>query len=179
MKLSGIQEIGRPVAYYPRIAEFLGSIQAAIFLCQLLYWEGKQWDKEGWIFKTVDQMHEETGLTRYPQETARKVLRSRGYVQEKIKGIPGKLHYKINRDRLNAGWKEWLRENPIASLGKNHKQRCKKTANSTEAIPHPITESTDRENIKENTGEDIILSRPHFLGNVSATPPPWRREGKP
>lgn len=109
MKLSEfLRDVGRPIAYYPRLAKFLGSVKTTIFLCQFIYWEGKQKDKiERWIFKTQKDITEETGLSRYEQDNARKELKQRGYVEEKHKGIPRKVHYRINWDRFNADWEKY------------------------------------------------------------------------
>ncbi|MDD2732135.1 MAG: hypothetical protein PHI53_02990 [Candidatus Pacebacteria bacterium] len=110
MKLSEyLSKIGRPVAYYPRLAKFIGSVKTTLFLCQFLYWEGKQKDKkEGWIFKTQKEITEETGLSRYEQELARKELKQFGYLKETHKSIPRKVHYKILWDKFNTDWERWI-----------------------------------------------------------------------
>ena len=43
MKKSALIELlgDRPVAYHPMLAKRLGSVKAALFLSQLLYWHGK------------------------------------------------------------------------------------------------------------------------------------------
>ena len=53
----------RPVAYHPALVKVAGSVTAALFLSQLLYWHGKGSDPE-WIYKTQADMEEETGLSR-------------------------------------------------------------------------------------------------------------------
>ena len=110
MKLSEcLNKIGRPVAYYPRLAKFIGSVKTTIFLCQFLYWEGKQKDKEeGWIFKTQKEITEETGLSRYEQEFARRELKQLGYLEETHKSIPRKVHYRIKWDKFNDDWGRWI-----------------------------------------------------------------------
>jgi len=110
MKLSDcLREVGRPVAYYPKLSKFAGSVKAAIFLCQFIYWEGKQMDKETrWIFKTQREIQEETGLSRYEQEGARGELKKRGYLEEIYKGIPRKVNYRINWDKFNNDWDKWI-----------------------------------------------------------------------
>ncbi len=43
MKIAeALSGLGRPVIYYPSLARFLGSIPAALFLAQLVYWEDKK-----------------------------------------------------------------------------------------------------------------------------------------
>lgn len=106
MKLSNyFENVGRPVAYYPRLAPFLGSVKATLFLCQLLFWEGKQRDKEErWIYKTQDEIQKETGLSRREQESARKQLRERGYLDEQYKGVPRQLFFRINLEAIDREW---------------------------------------------------------------------------
>jgi len=91
------QLLGRPVAYYPVFTRICGgNANAGIFLSQFYYWEGKQADPDGWIYKGQRQIQNETGLSRYPQESARKALRTLGILQEARKGVPAKLHYKFD-----------------------------------------------------------------------------------
>ena len=99
-----LRDLGRPVAYYPALVPVAGSVNASILLCQLLYWDGKQDDPEGWIYKTQDDLREETGLTRAMQEEARDKLRKNGILEEVKRGIPAKLYYRIDQDALQNAW---------------------------------------------------------------------------
>jgi hypothetical protein len=107
MKLTDfIDDVGRPVAYYPAMRHITGSCTATILLCQFVFWRGKEADPEGWLFKTGPEIEEETGLTRPEQETARQKLRERKILKEKKEGIPCKLHYMLDLDRINQLWEE-------------------------------------------------------------------------
>lgn len=90
----------RPVAYHPDIARIVGGVKAAVFLCQLLYWTGKGKRLDGYIWKIQTEWEKEIALTRYEQEGARKKLKELGILKEKLRGIPAKLHYKVDTDRL-------------------------------------------------------------------------------
>jgi hypothetical protein len=48
--------------------------EGGIFARQLLFWEGKGHDAEGWIYKTQREWTAETGLSRRQQDKARRVL---------------------------------------------------------------------------------------------------------
>jgi hypothetical protein len=163
MKLTDcLQELGRPVAYYPKLSHITGGVKETLFLCQLLYWEGKQANKEGWIYKTQQEMFEETGLTRYEQETARRNLKNKGFIEEKLQGIPAKLHYKINFKAINEAWAEFVEEETAnnnvdeqqTSMGKSNKQACGNITNSDAETQQTITENTT-ENTTETTTKDI------------------------
>lgn len=92
----------RPVAYHPKLAKCVGGVKAAIMLCQLLYWAAGKTAKsrDGWFYKSVAEMEEETGLSKDEQQTARDKLDDLGVIDSKLKGIPRTWHYRVNRERL-------------------------------------------------------------------------------
>jgi hypothetical protein len=90
----------RVVAYHPSFAAIGGSVTAGLFLAQLFYWHDRGSDPDGWIYKTQAEWEEETGLSRWEQETARRRLRERGLVEEKLAGLPARLHYRLDVERL-------------------------------------------------------------------------------
>ncbi len=105
MKLTELLEnLGRAVSYYPELTKITGGVAETLLLCQLLYWHGKQEDVEGWIYKTQDELLDETGLSRREQETARRNLKSKGLLEEDRRGVPAKLYYRPNVDALNKAW---------------------------------------------------------------------------
>lgn len=99
-----LNDLDRPIAYYPALTEITGGVKETILLCQLIYWTGKQHDSEGWIYKTQKEILEETGLSRKEQETARRHLRDKGFVEEKFTGVPRKLYFRVNLDAINEAW---------------------------------------------------------------------------
>lgn len=97
-----LRMIGRPVTYYPSISSAFGDdIRCAVFLSNFKYWEGKQHDDEGWIYKSQSEIKKETGLGRYAQEQSRKKLKEFGVLEEKLIGKPPILHYKFNWQKMN------------------------------------------------------------------------------
>ncbi|HUZ30182.1 MAG TPA: hypothetical protein VMU90_13115 [Solirubrobacteraceae bacterium] len=101
-----LRDLGRPIAFYPTLVPVCGSVHATLFLCQLLYWEGKQRDPDGWIYKSQRDMEEETGLSRFMQDEARKKLKERRLIEEARRGVPATMHYRIDHQALED---EWLR----------------------------------------------------------------------
>lgn len=89
----------RPIAYQPIIAKAFGSVQLAILWSQLYYWSDKGSDPQGWIYKTSDELYEETGLKRRGQETARKLGKKLGIIKEKKAGVPATIHFKVDLDK--------------------------------------------------------------------------------
>jgi hypothetical protein len=95
-----VKVFGSATAYYPAFSKVLGDACAGIFVSRLFYWMDKTQDPDGWIYKTAEDMEDETGLTRSNQFTARKKARELGVVEEKLKGVPATMHYRVNLDRL-------------------------------------------------------------------------------
>lgn len=127
--------MNRPIAYQPDLARILGGVKCAVFMSQMLYWTGKGKRSDGYIWKTQAELEEETGLTRYEQEGARKKLKELGVLLEKRISIPAKMHYKVEVDTL---------ENLIKSYYCN--QECGKPANkdaeNSQSIPETTAETT-------------------------------------
>lgn len=141
MKLTDLfKELDRPVAYYPKLTAITGGATQTLFLCQFLYWTGKQRDPSGWIYKTQAEIEEETGLSRTEQETARKHLKRLGLLEERFKGLPRRLEFRPNLEELNSQWELYLETG--SSLAQQHKSaiaasrlsaaKATKTSGSTE-----------------------------------------------
>lgn len=98
----------RVIAFPPVLVKVTGSINAALFLSQALYWTRIQNGKE--FYKTREEWAAETGMSRSEQETARKALVSLGILQESLRGVPATLHYKVNLEKLSellqTSWRE-------------------------------------------------------------------------
>ena len=91
-----------PTAYHRILANIGGGVTAGLFLSQCWYWTTKTTDQDGWLSKTQAEWEKETGLTRREQETARKRLRSRGFLQEKRAGVPARLYFRLDVKALAA-----------------------------------------------------------------------------
>jgi len=146
----------RPVAYHPDFAKAIGSVQAALFLSQLLYWSDKG-DNDGWIYKTQKEFYEETGLSRREQETARRKLKELGILEEKYQGIPRKLYYRVNMDRLVELMLDYYGANNNAQIrhygmADSDRQGCTIPPSKSGGIRQPNTEITT-ENTTETTTE--------------------------
>lgn len=92
--------LDRPIAYHRILAEIAGSASGGVFLSQAIYWAKRATLPDGWFYKTSDQWFEETYLTRREQETVRKRLTAINILQEEKRGVPAKLHYRVNENEL-------------------------------------------------------------------------------
>ena len=113
---------GRPIAYHPRLAKPLGSVNAAILFGQLVYWHDKTNNPLG-VYKTALEIEEETGLSTKEQETARKKLKERGILIETLKRLEHRLFFKIDFDAYDAYMDEYISENPCYITVSPHSQK--------------------------------------------------------
>jgi hypothetical protein len=88
----------KPIAYYAVLARALNSATAGILLSQFLYWTPRA--RDGWFYKTRDEIYRETALTRREQETARAVLRKTKLIDEQRRGVPARMYYRVNMEQL-------------------------------------------------------------------------------
>ena len=149
----------RPIAYHPALVKPLGGINETVFVCQLLYWDGKGGTPGGWIYKTRADLEEETGLTRYNQETVRKNLIALGVLEEQRRGVPGKMHYRLQFARLSELIEQAYPEPSddgeahnveTPQCGDTALSQCGNTTNKNAGSPQSITEST-QETTSEST----------------------------
>lgn len=90
----------RPIAFHRAFAEIAKGATSGLFLSQLFYWSDKGDDPEGWIYKTIEQWQEETALTRSEQERARKILSELGLLEVERRGLPARLFFRLDVNRL-------------------------------------------------------------------------------
>ena len=105
MKLTDfLSDVGRPIAYYPALRKITGSTTATILLCQFIYWRGKESDPNGWLYKTSDEIEEETGLSYNEQKTARANLVSAELIEEHYARLDHQMKFRVNLDMINLLW---------------------------------------------------------------------------
>lgn len=85
-----------PVSFHRCLVPITGGVTAALMLSQAI-WTSQEIDQSanGWFARSQDEWAEATGLTRWEQETARRALRSFGFLEERRIGMPAKLWYRV------------------------------------------------------------------------------------
>lgn len=94
-------DFGNPVAYYPGLVKYLGSVNAVLFFCQILHHKGKELFPDLGVYKTAQEIEEETGLTSDEQRTARRKLRELGVLIETERRIEHRIYYRLDLDVFN------------------------------------------------------------------------------
>lgn len=124
-----LRNTGRVIGYRPKLAKLFGGATAEIFFEQIFYWQDKA-DPELGVYKTQAELEEETGLTRFEQETARKKLREKGVLIETHKRLEHKIYYKIDEAALDRLLQETFanEETPHHPMRKNHIRESDKPA---------------------------------------------------
>ena len=86
---------GKPVAYFQQLVKPLGSVNASILFGHFFYWNDKGCSELG-IYRTAEEIEEETGLSVQEQRTARAKLRKCGVLIETEKRIEHRIYYKLD-----------------------------------------------------------------------------------
>ncbi|MGP1572964.1 DNA replication protein [Aggregatibacter segnis] len=101
MKASdALRLMGKPVAYYKNLSRHLGGATATILFSQLFYWSDKT-DNPNGVYKQLDELCEETGLTLEELRTARKKLIGKGVLVETNKRLEHKIYFRIDFDAFD------------------------------------------------------------------------------
>lgn len=92
-----------PVSFHRCLVPITGGVTAALMLSQAI-WTTQTIERaaDGWFSKSRDEWTEDTGLSRWEQETARRALRSAGFLEERRVGVPAKLWFRV---RPEAVWR--------------------------------------------------------------------------
>lgn len=140
----------RVIAFHPRLAVAFGGVNEALIFQQLAYWSDKGNDPDGWIYKTRDELRDETTLTRTQQENARKRLRALGVIDEQRRGIPPYVWFRVNWERVfalidqSAGNLPDERREPSPTTSRRPaQQRAGALPDNTKSTPKMTKEETD------------------------------------
>jgi hypothetical protein len=168
MRIETLSQLGHPVSYYAKIGRAVGGANAGVLLCQLMYWSGnidgkfRGHDTDGWVYKSQEQIEEETALTRREQETARKRLRKLGILEEKHAPRPTDwrqvLWFRVRPEVFDRLFDEF--EAKSLDGGKRHPRMAESAIQGSTNPPskeggkrHAITETTS-ETTSETTPEE-------------------------
>jgi hypothetical protein len=129
--------LDRPIAFQRGYVTITGSITAALMLSQAYYWSGRTGDPDGWFYKTQEEWTKETGMTRLEQESARKILRELGLVEENYERLTHRMWYRLDKSKLRSLCLR-MSETDIGECGKpavgnaGNRHSCNSAETSTE-----------------------------------------------
>ncbi len=145
--MSYLEALDRPIAYHRVFVSLAGSVAGAVFLSQLVYW-ARRMDRE--FYKSVDDWSEETGLTRYEQESARKKLKALGVLKVKRKGVPARLFYTLDFVALDHAISQFAESNKLES-DKQQTRKGETTNKSAESSAQVVDETPNKIGVKPQT----------------------------
>lgn len=143
-----INILDRPIAYHRSFVPIVGVI-GSVMLSQAVYWSTRTSNKEGWFYKTEKEWEDETGLSRWEQETARKRMIKSKIIEIKRKGIPAKLYFKINIKKLEELLKlTQVCDNTTDKYAIKPQLDCDNTANKSKDLSQSNTYTTTENTTK-------------------------------
>lgn len=89
--------LDRHIDFHRCFVTLTGSVNAALMLSEAYH---KQRLHNDWWPKTCNEWEHHTGLTRDNQETARRALKKFPFWKEELRGLPAKLHFYVDIERL-------------------------------------------------------------------------------
>lgn len=90
------------------------------------YWESNErLDEDGFFYSTVENVEENTTLTKYKQKKALDNLQKLGLVEVKRKGLPAKRYIKINEKKITEILSNKKSKNLTSGSKKNLQQQVK------------------------------------------------------
>jgi hypothetical protein len=97
----GLQRIlDHPIAFHPCLVDVSGSVNAGIMLSQAVYGSKRSSESDGSFWKQQKDWYEETRLSRWEQEGARKLLRKRSFWSERYDRLRHRQYYRVDFDAL-------------------------------------------------------------------------------
>ena len=85
-----------PISFHRCLVPVTGGITSALMLSQAIgTTQALDPIAEGWFIRSQDEWTEETGLSRWEQETARRALRRAGLLEERRFGMPARLWFRV------------------------------------------------------------------------------------
>ena len=151
----------RVVAYIPSLAHLMGNDpDAALLLCQFLYWQGKQHDPKGWIRKSQSQLMAETALTRSRQESARKWLRQLEFIEEIHVGkSPPVIGFRLCLDKITQAWGAYQIDPKGVSAQNKAAKACKSKRTQPGNVSSETAKHRAQKQLDEETQRDSMNSR--------------------
>lgn len=96
-----LEVFDKPICIHRSLLPLTKSVTAALFLTYAIeQMEDLPLESDGWFAKSQDGWESEIGLSRFEQEGARKILRQLELLEEKRIGMPAKMVYRVNAQKL-------------------------------------------------------------------------------
>ncbi|WP_299090429.1 helix-turn-helix domain-containing protein [uncultured Metabacillus sp.] len=137
--------------------DYLGDIESALMLSQILYWSDRTKSKDGYFYKSDGEWSEEIKLSKYAIRKARNKLEKLKIIETKVKKAEGNptVHYRLNKDHFVEIFISFLR---------NQKNGCSKSKKPNFESEKSLTEITTE------TTTDIAAANNAHAGESDGVP---------
>ena len=114
-----------PITFHRCLVPVAGGVTAALMLSQAIWMTETLAQKtEGWFMCSQEQWTQETGLSRWEQETARRELRMAGLMQERLQGMPAKLWFRVCPQAVRSALQMVIDQRRIEDLRRSRASRA-------------------------------------------------------
>jgi len=144
----------RPVVHNVALVRLSGSTIAGIFLSHLLYWWGK--GEREWIYKTIPEFQEETGMNRSEQDRAIRIWKKLGILRLENRGIPRRRFFYINLQLLEETLLKELRTKVTQKPAGKSAESSRLYRSNVHAITESTQESTSRDSVLQTVREQTF-----------------------
>jgi len=96
-----LELLDMPISFHRCFVAISGKVTAALLL-SYLWWAADEAGSEaqGWFARPLDHIRDETGLSRDELCGARRILRERAILQDRRRGMPPVVEFRIDRARV-------------------------------------------------------------------------------
>lgn len=173
---SAIKQMGRPMTYYPSLARIIG-LKESIFLCQLIYWTPRTHGDEGWLYKSVEEMEEETGLSYKEQMRIRKSLIGKKLMEENYARDEHRLFFRISVEQIDKLGEHMTNEHMLKGqlASDQRSDGILPKVRSIKSSSTEITTETTTKNLVESQKQDST----DLFGNPENQPIEHSKKQKP
>lgn len=175
-----LKVLDRPIAFQRHFVSITGTINAALMLSQAVYWSQRTTLPNGWFYKTQPEWEDETGLTRREQDGARKILLACGLIAEEKRGVPAKIHYQVQVEKLEELCTETPREIGTKQPNCTHqnaKPKAPKRQRNTETTTETTSETSlpkDKPSVDEPSLHTLFRNDyGAYFEHKNKCPAPW------
>lgn len=96
-----LEVLDMPINFHRCFVSITGKVTAALLL-SYLWWSSDEAARahDGWISRPLEEIRDDTGLSRDELATARRILRDLAFLEERRHGMPPELAFRVNRDHV-------------------------------------------------------------------------------
>lgn len=158
--------------------DFLGDLESALMLSQILYWSDRTKSKDGYFYKSDNDWSEEIKLSKYSIRKARNKLENLKIIETKVKKAEGNptVHYRLNKNHFAETFISFLRNQKNRNTN-TEEQKVESENSLTEITTEITTDNATANNTRIGDSDGVLTTDPlsgdftqFSVGEISHTP---------